>query len=68
MKLNRPLILTALALVAATPASAYIDPGTGSYIFQIILGSVIGMGMALKAYWARVSDFLRRIFRKRGND
>jgi len=55
-----PCLLVVSAFLFTAPAAhAYIDPGTGSYIFQILIGS----GMAaiamvatyfrqLKAWWA----------------
>ena len=41
---------------------AYLDPGTGSLIFQAILGALLGGLMALKLFWSRIRLALRRIF------
>jgi hypothetical protein len=46
------LLGVALTGVAA-PAHAYLDPGTGSMILQVILGGVAGIALAGKFYWRR---------------
>jgi len=33
---------------------AYIDPGSGSIIFQAIIGALIGVGIAVKIYWEKL--------------
>ena len=35
-------------------AFAYIDPGTGSMIFQSLIGALVGVGIVLKVYWAKI--------------
>jgi len=43
-----------LMLVSADSAFAYLDPGTGSMLLQVILGGVAAVGVALKLYWHRI--------------
>ena len=46
--------LMAVALVGTTtPAHAYLDPGTGSMILQVLLGGFAGVALAGKLYWRR---------------
>jgi len=33
------------------PANAYIDPGTGSYMFSVAITVLCGLGYALKTWW-----------------
>ena len=47
-----------LVLVTAARARAYVDPGTGSYLLQILIAGLLGAAFALKIYWTRVKDFL----------
>lgn len=48
------LLLPAAVLAAtATPAYAYLDPGTGSIILQALLGGAAGVAIAGKLYWRR---------------
>lgn len=50
---------------ATRPAHAYLDPGTGSYLFQIGLASLFGILFALKTYWLQVKHFvLVKVMRK----
>jgi hypothetical protein len=37
---------------------AYIDPGSGSYFFQILIGGLLGAAVALKLWWRRIWAFL----------
>lgn len=36
----------------------YIDPGTGTYIFQIVVASLVG---AIAFFWHKVVAFLRSL-------
>ena len=38
----------------APPAQAYLDPGTGSMVLQLVLGGVAGIMVVGKLYWARI--------------
>lgn len=53
MKILSGLIVLLLALVAE-PAFAYLDPGTGSMLLQVILGGVAAVGVALKLFWHKI--------------
>ena len=50
----------ALALDFSNPAHAYLDPGTGSIILQLLLGGFAGALVVGKLYWQRVKDFFRK--------
>lgn len=39
---------------------AYLDPGSGSFILQLILGAIVGLLVAVKAYWGRIKSFFTR--------
>jgi hypothetical protein len=56
------LTLSLLFLVFPQNASAYIDLGTGSYIFQIILAFLIGGLYAIKQHFQRVKTFVKKLF------
>lgn len=53
-------------LVFPRPAYAYLDPGTGSYIFQILIAAFVGGAFAIKIFWKRITQFCKRIFGKNG--
>lgn len=51
------IALSALLIVAPTPAFAYLDPGTGSMILQGIIGAIAGLMVAGKLYWRKLVSF-----------
>jgi hypothetical protein len=56
--LNSLCLALLLVLVTAVRAHAYVDPGTGSYLLQILIAGLLGAAFALKLYWTRVKGFL----------
>jgi hypothetical protein len=44
------------------PAFAYLDPGTGSYVVQVLIGVVLAASVTIKVYWKKITNF----FTKRG--
>ena len=46
-----------LGVVYSEFAYAYLDPGTGSMVIQIIIGALAAAIMAMKAYWYRLKTF-----------
>jgi hypothetical protein len=61
------LFVTFAALIL-TPlqAYAYIDPGTGSLIYQTLLAVVLGLGFVLRSARARIARFVKGVFGLRG--
>ena len=39
---------------------AYLDPGTGSMAFQLLVGGLVAVLATLKIYWARLKAFTVR--------
>jgi hypothetical protein len=58
-----PLLSSVFLLLAISvrPAEAYIDPGTASYVFQVIAGAVLGGVFLLRTYWNRVATAFRAL-------
>ena len=48
------LIVLFLGLVAPPAAFAYLDPGSGSMLLQIVLGGLAGFAVLLKLYWQQL--------------
>jgi hypothetical protein len=42
--------------------TTYLDPGSGSFILQLIIAGALGLGLALRSYWGRLFSFIRRLF------
>ena len=47
-----------------TKSYAYLDPGAGSSILQLILVFLAGVGTFLSLYWSKFKFFLKKIFKK----
>ena len=56
------VLLLAAGFVLSVPsdALAYIDPGTGSYLFQLAAAGVLAGMFTLRRYW----DLLKSMFRR----
>ena len=57
-------MLTAIILSSATPAQAYIDPGVGGMLVQLLLGGVAGIVVVMRLYWERITSVVRKILRR----
>lgn len=57
------LILFVLLVLPAT-ARAYLDPGTGSMMLQIVIGTVLAVTYTIKVYWRRITQFFRNLRNK----
>lgn len=58
MLVMRLVLVSMLLLVPLASAFAYVDPGTGSMIIQVVIAAVVGAGAFIGAFW-------RKIFRRR---
>ena len=43
---------------------AYVDPGTGSYLLQLLIATILGSLFAIKIYWRKIINFLSDKFSK----
>jgi hypothetical protein len=46
-------VTLALVLWSEAPVDAYLDPGSGSMLIQLLLGGVAGAAVILKIGWQR---------------
>lgn len=53
------MVAVAWAFLCAPPAHAYLDPGTGSFIFQILAASFLGAMATIKIWWSKVDGIFR---------
>lgn len=49
-------------------AFAYLDPGTGSYVVQVVVGSLLGLGFVLKTYWGALKVKVNHLFSKQNQE
>lgn len=59
MKKTPILLVLYLVWVNETQAHAYLDPGSGSMLVQLLLGGVAGAAVIVKLGWQRFRDMFR---------
>jgi len=59
------LVFVIGAVILPLNAYAYIDPGSGSLILQIVFGLLVGFVVAGKMFWRRFLDFFSWLKSKR---
>ncbi|HZO40027.1 MAG TPA: hypothetical protein VFE97_12465 [Methylomirabilota bacterium] len=59
MMLSRIALVLAACLSMASPAYAYLDPGTGSMLVSAVLGVAAALALAVKMFWYRLITFFR---------
>ncbi len=65
-KLILLVALTAVpSLLMPRQAHAYLDPGSGSFLLQILIAGLLGAGVAVKAYWGKIKALFGRSSKNR---
>lgn len=59
--------LTIFLALLATPAYAYIDPGTAGIILQAIVGGAAAAVALLAGFWYQIKAFFVRLFGREKN-
>ena len=58
MPVTRMILVAMLLVVPLASAFAYVDPGTGSMIVQVLIAALVGGAAVIGAFW-------RKLFRRR---
>jgi hypothetical protein len=53
------LVIVIWAVFLPPKAWAYLDPGTGSLIFQSLIAALAAVGFTLKLYWGRIRSWFK---------
>lgn len=54
-------LLIIVFLIFPKPAYAYLDPGTGSFMIQMLIAAVAGFGFVFRSYWKKIiSNFKKK--------
>jgi len=59
---------TIAIFLIVTNAHAYLDPGTGSFILQAIIGFLAALSAGFLYYWTKVKNFFSKLFKKNNNN
>jgi len=57
-------MLLIFIVITAENAFAYLDPGTGSFVLQMLIAGVLGGLFVIKTYWRKIKIFINKIFDK----
>ncbi len=49
-----------LWLLVVPAANAYLDPGSGSLVFQVVAGAAMAVSLGVKVFWRRIQAFFSR--------
>lgn len=52
-------------IVGQLPVHAYLDPGTGSLVLQIVLAAFAGVAYWCKIQWNNIKGFFNKIWKKK---
>ncbi len=60
-RIARGAFLLALLLISLPrPLAAYLDPGSGSYLLQVLVAGLLGASFAAKRFWGDIKGFFRK--------
>jgi len=54
------IVIASIIFIAPKFAYGYLDPGTGSYIIQVILAALLGIAVGVRVYWAKIKNFFKK--------
>lgn len=62
-KAHLVLYISLLYFLFPKAAHAYLDPGTGSYVFQIVIAGLLGSMFFIKSAVKKLKNMYKNIFR-----
>ena len=54
------VVFTLISLLWDRPCEAYFDPGTTSFLLQLLAAALLGFSLTLRRFWAGI----RKLFKK----
>lgn len=57
-----------LLLFQSYSAHAYIDPGIGSFVFQMLIAGLVGASFLIKVFWGQIKGFFNKYLLGRSAD
>lgn len=60
--INSAIFAGILTVIIFPPqANAYLDPGTGSFVLQLVVGVIFGGLFAIKTFWGKITSFISNL-------
>jgi hypothetical protein len=47
---------------------AYLDPGSGSFLLQLLLATLLGALFLLRSSWGKIKSFFSRLFSRQDDE
>ncbi len=60
-------IITALLSSPFSRGEAYLDPGSGSYLLQLLLAGLLGSLVVIRASWDKIKGFFSKRSKQEGD-
>lgn len=54
------ILVMAFWILSMPAAQAYVDPGSGSFVFQVVVGGILAAGVTIKVFWKRFVQIVTR--------
>jgi len=58
-------LLFSIFVFSTVPAFSYLDPGTGTFIVQILVAGFFGSLLFMKSIWQKIGDLVSRFKQKK---
>jgi hypothetical protein len=52
--MNIEILSTYIANLPLLRGQAYLDPGSGSFLLQLLIAGLLGLGLAIKMSWRKI--------------
>jgi len=61
-------LFSVVVLGLARPLYAYIDPGAGSYLIQVLIGVLLGAAVSVRIFWKSIKAKARSLFQPKRDE
>lgn len=62
------IVITVISLILPRQIYAYIDPGSGSCIFQVVIGILLAGLFSVKVFFNQIKTFFSELFCRKKNN
>ena len=60
---SKKLLIISIMLLFNSYSHAYIDPGSGSIIIQVLIASFVGIAYTAKIFWKQIIEFVKKVIK-----
>ncbi len=61
------MMLNTVTIMASGLTQLYIDPGSGTFLVQLVVAALLGAGIAASNFWKKTFGRISHLFRDREN-